>query len=355
MENMGRLRFWKGKRVLLTGHTGFKGMWMTIWLNRLGAEVTGYSLEESENDEFFDATGIGERINDIRADINDADALRWAFTEYRPQIVFHMAAQSLVGKSYDEPLSTVETNVMGTANVLEAMRLTTSVKSAVIVTSDKCYQNNEWVWGYRETDQKGGRDPYSASKGCAEVLVESYRNSFLRRQGKLVASARAGNAIGGGDWSRDRLIPDCIKALQNGRRIRIRNPDATRPWQHVLEPLDGYMMLAERMYTQRKYDEAWNFGPTLESIRPVAEVADLVIKEWGSGKWVDATKKRARHEARALALDISKAYFQLGWKPKLTLEQAVAWTVEWYRGEQRRGPGALCRQQIAKYERISRR
>jgi len=283
VEDMDRVKFWRGKKVLITGHTGFKGTWLTIWLHRLGATVLGYALKKYPNDAFYNSTNISKKIIDVRDNIEDNRALNAVFSKYQPDMVFHLAARSLVMRSYDEPLGTFNTNILGTANVLESIRLSKSVKAAVIITSDKCYKNNEWVWGYRENDTLGGHDPYSCSKGCAEMLVDCYRRSFFKDQSKYVASARAGNVIGGGDWSEDRLIPDCIKSLEKGEKIRVHNPGSTRPWQHVLEPLDGYLTLAEKMWTKKKYDEAWNFGPTLASIRPVGDIVDLLIEKWRGG------------------------------------------------------------------------
>ncbi|MDD5111637.1 MAG: CDP-glucose 4,6-dehydratase [Candidatus Altiarchaeota archaeon] len=350
MEDMERLKFWKGKKVLVTGHTGFKGAWLTAWLNNLKADVAGFSLEKYPNDLLYNSTGVSSRINDARGNIQDYAKLKSVFDRHKPQVVFHLAAQSLVRKSYDIPLETVRSNALGTANLLECIRLSDSVKCAVVITSDKCYRNNEWVWGYREDDAVGGYDPYSCSKGCAELLVDSYRKSFLKKQSKLVASARAGNVIGGGDFAQDRLIPDCVKALMKKQRIMIRNPNSTRPWQHVLEPLDGYLTLAERMWREKKHDEAWNFGPHMDSIRPVSEVVRMFVDKWGEGRWYKASTADRKHEARSLALDISKAYFTLGWRPKLSLDEAVSLTVEWYKNYQKSDVYDLCINQIERYE-----
>jgi CDP-glucose 4,6-dehydratase len=350
VEDMERLSVWKNKKVLITGHTGFKGTWLTIWLNKLGADVTGFSLEEYPNDEFYKTTGISSKITDVRGNIEDYSLLKSVFDKHKPEVVFHLAAQSLVRKSYDEPLGTISTNVLGTANVLECIRLCKTAKTAVIITSDKCYKNKEWTWGYREDDEMGGRDLYSCSKGCAELLVDSYRSSFFKAQKKLVASARAGNVIGGGDWAEDRLIPDCIRALMKKQEIKIRNPDSTRPWQHVLEPLSGYILLAEKMLAEKKHDEPWNFGPATDSIKKVSEVADLLVKKWGKGGWTDASKKTEKHEAKSLSLDISKAYFKLKWRPKLSLEKAMDLTVEWYKNQKKASVYDLCMKQIREYE-----
>lgn len=353
MENMERLNFWKGKKVLITGHTGFKGTWLTIWLRKLGARVIGFSLEEYPNDEFYNSTGMSSKIIDVRGNIEDYALLKSVFEKHKPQIVFHLAAQSLVRKSYDEPLHTIATNVLGTANVLECIRNSPSVKTAVIITSDKCYKNKEWIWGYREEDEMGGHDPYSCSKGCAELLIESYRNCFFRKQSKLIASARAGNVIGGGDWAEDRLIPDCIRALEKKEVIKIRNPDSTRPWQHVLEPLNGYLLLAEKLWTERMYDEAWNFGPTIESIKPVREVVSLLLEKWDKGEWIDISKEHKKHEAKSLSLDTSKAYITLKWRPKLNLDEALDLTVEWYRNHKNTDVHKLCVKQINEYEKLT--
>lgn len=349
---MANNNFWKGKKVLVTGHTGFKGTWLTIWLHKLGAKVIGYSLKEYPNDVMFNQVGISSKIIDERGDINNFKSLKAVFDKYRPEIVFHLAAQPLVRLSYDEPLKTLHTNIMGTANVLECIKQSDSVKAAVIITSDKCYRNKSLTCGYKEGDELGGIDPYSCSKACAELLVSSYRDAFFKLQSKYVASVRAGNVIGGGDWSQDRLIPDCIKALQQNKPIRIRNPDATRPWQHVLEPLGGYLMIAEKLWAERKYDEEWNFGPTQESIVPVRQVADILIKKWGSGNWVDGSVKDHKHEAKLLSLDINKVNTGLKWKPVLSLEQAIGLVVEWHKKSQGLNPEGvlkLCEKQIDGY------
>lgn len=342
--------FWEGKKVLITGHTGFKGTWLTILLHEAGAKVIGYSLEKYPNDRFFNETKISSKIKDVRGDIGDFDFLKKTFETNAPDIVFHLAAQPLVRKSFDEPLGTVRTNIMGTTNVLECIRLTEGVKIGVIITSDKCYENVEQIHGYKETDSMGGHDPYSCSKGCIELIVDAYRNSFFKKQNKLVASARAGNVIGGGDWSEDRLIPDCIKALKNNIPIKIRNPCHTRPWQHVLEPLRGYLFLAEKMFKEKKYDEAWNFGPNIQSIKPVKEIVDALVKGWGDGKWLDCSKPDDKHEANLLSLDISKAYFLLGWKPKIDLQTTVKYTVDWYKRSENENVYDLCIGQIEEYE-----
>jgi CDP-glucose 4,6-dehydratase len=338
--------FWKD----VTGHTGFKGTWLTIWLHKLGAKVIGYSLKKYPNDKMFNDTGMNSRIMDIRGDISDLKSLKSAFDKYKPQIVFHLAAQPLVRLSYDDPVKTLQTNIMGTVNVLECIRLSDSVRVGVMITSDKCYRNKNLTCGYKEGDELGGVDPYSCSKACSELVVSSYRDAFFKLQSKIVASVRAGNVIGGGDWSQDRLIPDCIKALQANKPILIRNPDATRPWQHVLEPLGGYIMLAEKLWAEKKHDEGWNFGPHTESIVPVSKVADMLVKKWGIGSWVDGSAKDHKHEAKLLSLDITKVQNELGWKPRLKLDEAISLIVEWYKNSNKKNAYELCIKQINSYE-----
>lgn len=349
---MADTEFWKGKRVLITGHTGFKGSWLTIWLNKLGAEVTGYALKEYPNDKLFIETKMSEKINDVRGNITDFDSLKKVFDENKPEIVFHLAAQPLVRKSFDEPRNTLKTNVMGTTNVLECIRLSDSIKTGVVITSDKCYKNVEQIFGYKEIDPMGGYDPYSCSKGCAELIIDAYRNSFFKKQNKFIASARAGNVIGGGDWSKDRLIPDCVKALNKGKPINLRNPKHTRPWQHVLEPLAGYILLAEKLYNEHKYDEGWNFGPNISSIREVDKITDIFVKAWGSGKWIDSSNPDDKHEATLLSLDISKARLILGWEPKLDIFETIKYTADWYKNHDETNAYDLCLKQINKYEEI---
>ena len=327
----------KGKTVLIAGHTGFKGSWLSIWLRELGANVIGYALDPYTNDDNFVVTHLSEKMNDIRGDIRDYDKLKSVFDRYNPEFVFHLAAQPLVRDSYEDPRLTYETNVMGTVNVLESARLSPSVKVIINITSDKCYENREWIWGYRESDPMGGYDPYSSSKGCSELITSAYRNSFfnpneLNEHGKSVASVRAGNVIGGGDWQVDRIIPDCIRKLQNDESIEIRNPDSIRPWQHVLEPLSGYLLLASKMYSNpKKYCGAWNFGPDYDASITVKELVNKLIELWGSGKWIDVSNGKKVHEAKLLRLDISKAIYELNWRPKLTVYEALKYTVEWYK------------------------
>ena len=301
-------------------------------------------------------SGVGEKIKaDLRADIRDGQRMKEIFQEYKPEIVFHLAAQPLVRLSYEIPVETYETNVLGTINILEAIRMTDSVKVGIMITTDKCYENKEQVWGYRENEPMGGYDPYSSSKGAAEIAINSWRRSFFNPEqyeihGKSIASVRAGNVIGGGDWALDRIIPDCIRALEANKPIEIRSPKAIRPWQHVLEPLSGYMLLAQKMWDEPvKYCEGWNFGPHLESIIPVWNVASMVIENYGKGELKDLSDPNALHEAKLLILDISKARFQLGWEPKMNIEQCVALTVNWYKSYSRGKVYNLCVEQIEKY------
>ncbi len=331
---MVRRAFWEGKRVFVTGHTGFKGGWCATWLLEMGAEVIGYALKPDTDPSYFTLCGLAERMQSVFGDIREPDALTRSLQKAEPGIVVHLAAQPLVRRSYREPVETFATNVMGTVHVLEAVRRTHSVRAAVIVTSDKCYENREWMWGYREDEAMGGRDPYSASKGCAELVTSAYRWSFFERGGRLpaVATVRAGNVIGGGDWGEDRLVPDAVRAIDRGQPLIVRNPKSVRPWQHVLEPLAGYLELAEKLYTEGdKWAGAWNFGPRDEDIVTVADLATMVIRFWGRGEWEAAPEPEAPREARYLKLDCSKARQILGWRPRLTLEEAVGMTVAWYR------------------------
>lgn len=349
--------FYKGKRVLVTGHTGFKGSWLSIWLHELGAEVIGVAQEPFTERDNYVLSGIGNKIKaDIRADIRDGKRMKEIFQEYQPEIVFHLAAQPLVRLSYDIPVETYETNVMGTINVMEAMRATDSVKVGVMITTDKCYENKEQIWGYRENEPMGGYDPYSSSKGAAEIAIASWRRSFFNpadygtKHHVSLASVRAGNVIGGGDWALDRIIPDCIKALEAGKAIDIRSPKAIRPWQHVLEPLSGYMLLAQKMWDEpTRYCEGWNFGPRAESITPVWDVAQDVIKYYGSGTLNDVSDPNALHEAKLLMLDISKAKFLLGWEPRMNIHQCINLTVDWYKKYLNTDIYTLCTNQIQQF------
>lgn len=341
---------YNGKRILITGHTGFKGGWLTLWLQMMGAQICGYALKPNTHPALFDAAQVQDGIQNVCGDILDREKLNKTFQDFQPEIVFHLAAQPLVRLSYAEPVVTYETNVIGTLNVLEAARKCGSVKAFVNVTTDKCYENKEVARGYREDEPMGGYDMYSSSKGCVEILSSSYRRSFLQ-DGYAMATARAGNVIGGGDWAADRLIPDCVRSIEAGQEIEIRNPAATRPWQHVLEPLSGYLLLGHLLYTQGKqYAEGFNLGPNPDSVLTVAEVAEMVVKEYGKGS-VKVHKRDDLHEANLLMLDISKAARVLGWTPTYTAQQAIAETVAWYKrfyqGEAMR---AFTLQQIEKYE-----
>jgi CDP-glucose 4,6-dehydratase len=348
--------FWSGKRVLVTGHTGFKGSWLVLWLNALGAEVAGYALEPPTQPSLWRQLNLASEIRDDAADVRDLPRLAQAFDAFRPEVVFHLAAQSLVRPSYEDPVATYATNVMGTANVLEAARRARGVRALVAVTSDKCYENREWDRSYRESDAMGGHDPYSSSKGCAELVTAAYRNSFFppgrySEHGLALASARAGNVIGGGDWAQDRLVPDLMRAALENRPARIRNPDSVRPWQHVLDPLHGYLMLAERLWQDPGFAGGWNFGPAEEDAVPVGKLADLLASRWGAGPSWQANPGPHPHEARYLKLDCAKARSQLGWRPKLALPAALDWTVEWYRAFAGRADvRALCLEQIRRFE-----
>jgi len=330
--------------VFLTGHTGFKGGWLALWLQSLGAEVTGYALEPPTNPSLFEVARVGEGMRSIIADIRDLPTLQSALREARPEMVFHLAAQPLVRYSYQNPVETYATNVMGTVHLLEAVRHTPSVRAVVNVTSDKCYENREWVWGYREHEPLGGYDPYSNSKGCAELVTAAYRNSFFNPQpstlnpqpSTAIATARAGNVIGGGDWAADRLIPDLLRAFEAGQTVRIRNPHAIRPWQHVLEPLSGYLLLAEKLYTEgAAFAEGWNFGPDEADARPVAWIANRLVELWGEGARWEQDGGHHPHEAHYLKLDCAKAKARLGWAPRWSLEQSLQVTVDWHRSYRR--------------------
>lgn len=321
---------YRGRRVLLSGHTGFKGSWLALWLQELGAAVTGVALAPATDPNHWNLLQLD--TDDRRLDIRDAAALASVMTEFQPEIVFHLAAQPLVRRSYREPLETWSTNVMGTANLLEACRQTSSVQAIVVVTTDKCYENKEWPWGYRECDRLGGHDPYSASKAGAELVAASYRDAFFNTRGSpAMATARAGNVIGGGDWSEDRLIPDLVRAVSAKRSLEIRSPDATRPWQHVLESLSGYLMLGQKLLEgQRDFAQAWNFGPEPEGNRKVAEVLGHLASSWPEVKW-HTTDQPQPHEANLLYLDSAKAHSLLQWRPVWRLDQALAATADWYR------------------------
>jgi CDP-glucose 4,6-dehydratase len=338
MEGVGMIHpdFWKGKRVFLTGHTGFKGAWLSIWLSDLGAELTGYALDPPTSPSMFELAGLAKRMCNIIGDIRDLNSLEKALEEAQPEVVIHMAAQPIVRLSYEQPLLTYETNVMGTAHLLDAIRRCSSVRSVVIITTDKCYDNREWLWGYREIDTLGGYDPYSSSKACAELVVAAYRNSFFnpkeygRTHTVAIATARAGNVIGGGDWAKDRLVPDIVKAISEGRKVLIRNPEAIRPWQHVLEPLSGYLMLAEKLYAKgTEYAEAWNFGPYDFDAKPVQWIVERLCESWPEAKGYEIDAYPQPHEASYLKLDCSKAIAKLGWHPIWNLEIALDKIIEW--------------------------
>ena len=326
------LDIYKDKRVLITGHTGFKGAWLSQWLNMLGADVQGIALEPNTNPSLYSILNINEQINSNICDIRNSEKLEKLVININPEIIFHLAAQPLVRLSYSEPVSTYEINVIGTLNVLEAARKVDSVKAVVNITTDKCYENIEDDYAYKEGDKLGGHDMYSSSKACSEILTSSYRSSFLQTDDSfLLASVRAGNVIGGGDWAQDRLIPDCIRALAENKPIVIRSPHAVRPWQHVLEPLSGYLRVGELLLSGKKeYADCYNFGPSLNGVLTVKEVVELVIDSWGSGK-LDIQEDSKLHEATLLQLDITKAQQKLDWKPKLSAESAIGDTVKWYK------------------------
>ena len=333
---MSESNFWKNKKVFITGHTGFKGSWMSIWLNMLGANVKGYSLQPPSKPSLFEEANVSLLLNSEINDIRNFNNLSKSIQEFSPEIIFHMAAQPLVRASYNFPLETYETNVMGTANLLQASVNSSSVKAIVNITTDKCYENIEADIGYKETNRMGGSDPYSSSKGCAELVTSAYRESFLKQKNIGIASARAGNVIGGGDWAEDRLIPDILRAFKLIKPVVIRNPKATRPWQHVLEPLSGYMLLAEKLFSDPvRFSEGWNFGPHYDDVKPVDWILDYMTKLWPNSSWqLDSSINP--HEANLLKLDISKAQSQLNWAPtwdlETSLEKIVRWQHSWDSG-----------------------
>ena len=341
MEVMGmNPSFWNGKRVFITGHTGFKGSWLSLWLQHLGAQVVGYALQPPTKPSIFEVAKVEQGMISIIGDIRDGMKLRDNMQQATPDIVIHMAAQSLVRHSYLDPVETYSTNVMGTVYLLEAVRQTPSVRAIVNVTTDKCYENKEWVWGYRENEPMGGSDPYSSSKGCAELVTAAYRNSFFNsanyNEHKVgLATTRAGNVIGGGDWAKDRLIPDILHAIQIGENINIRNPNATRPWQYVLEPLSGYLALAEKLYTQGPaFSEAFNFGPAEEDTKSVKWIVEQLIQQWGIDAIWKQDQEEHPYEAHYLKLDCSKSKMILNWRPRWTLPQALENTIAWHKSHQ---------------------
>ena len=324
--------FWEEKTVLITGHTGFKGSWLSIWLNMLGANLHGYALEPDTEPNMFETADVRKIIKSNISDIRDYNKLLAVMKKCQPQIIFHLAAQPLVRQSYKDPLETYQTNIIGTANLLEAARYVKSVRAVIIITSDKCYENKESNYAYKESDPLGGYDPYSSSKACAEIVTAAYRNSFFTDSNTAIASARAGNVIGGGDWAADRLVPDCIKAWIKNKTVEIRYPKAVRPWQHVLEPLAGYIILAEKLYKHgKKFARAWNFGPDEKNIKNVAFLVDNIAKLWGKkAKW-KITAKKQPHEAMLLKLNCSMAKTKLPWKPCWNIERSLEKTVQWYK------------------------
>ncbi|MGV8867885.1 MAG: CDP-glucose 4,6-dehydratase [Janthinobacterium svalbardensis] len=349
--------FWQGKRVFLTGHTGFKGGWLSLWLQQLGADVTGYALEAPTTPSLFEVASVARGMVSVIGDVRDGEALNRAMAQARPEIVIHMAAQPLVRYSYVNPVETYATNVMGVVNLLEAVRATPGVRSVVNVTSDKCYENREWPWGYRENEAMGGYDPYSNSKGCAELVTAGYRSSFFNAEkyaehGIALGSGRAGNVIGGGDWAMDRLIPDMLRAIGAGQPVMIRNPHSIRPWQHVLEPLSGYLTLAEKLYTEGPvHAEGWNFGPHDTDAKPVEWIIERMTQEWGAGASWSLDGQNHPHEATYLKLDCSKARGQLGWHPRWDIGQTIAKIVEWHKAcDQGADMRAMTLAQITTYQ-----
>jgi CDP-glucose 4,6-dehydratase len=355
MENMVNPTFWAGKRVFLTGHTGFKGAWLAFWLVEMGAHVHGYALPPQYPDNLFDLLGLPNRLaSSTLADIRDGDRLHAAMQVANPDILFHLAAQALVPAGYRQPVETFSVNVVGTAQVLECARLCKQLVAAAIITSDKCYENNEWPWGYRESDPMGGHDPYSASKGAAELVVASYRRSFLTQQGVAVATMRAGNVIGGGDRTPSRLIPDALTAFQGGTTLHLRNPYAVRPWQHVLDPLHGYLQLSERLFQNGStWAEAWNFGPNADDAVPVQDVVNMIASHWPTSVRWSANEPNAHpHEAQRLRLDCSKTRQRLGWRPVWDGRTAIQKTVAWHladRHERNLSACEITRQQLSEF------
>lgn len=347
--------FWQGRRVFITGHTGFKGGWLCQWLKQLGAEVTGYALAPNTDPSLFEVAGVDEGMTSVIGDIRDREGLAQAMAEARPEMVIHMAAQPLVRYSYQHPVETYEVNVMGTVNLLEAVRRCNTVRTVLVVTSDKCYENRERAAGYREDEPMGGYDPYSNSKGCAELVVSAYRQSFFSGSSVAIATARAGNVIGGGDWSADRLIPDMVRSFAAGEEVSIRNPGAVRPWQHVFEALHGYLLLLEHMEKNpEKYAQAWNFGPEDADTRDVAWIVEHFVSHWGdAAHWRIEADAENLHEAHLLRLDCSKARNELAWRPVVNLELALKWIANWYHCYYEHGDiGALSRKQLTEFQEL---
>jgi CDP-glucose 4,6-dehydratase len=333
MHNKFSTKSFSGKKVLVTGHTGFKGSWLAFLLNEMGADVLGFALPPTTTVNHFNLLDLDKKISHVLGDIRDASLLASTMNEFQPEFVFHLAAQALVRPSYDDPATTFSTNVIGSVNLLDAVRHCESVRSLVYITSDKCYENVEWIWGYRENDQLGGRDPYSASKAAAEIVFSSYARSFFKQRPLLgAATTRAGNVIGGGDWALDRIIPDCIRAIEVGKPIRLRNPGATRPWQHVLEPLAGYLLLAARLYEEpQSSGGSWNFGPSSHEVRTVQNVAEAIIGHLGKGSIEMIESESQVDEAHLLQLNCDKAHQLLGWYPRWDVEKTLEATALWYK------------------------
>lgn len=359
MENMGRLigkvdpSFWRGKKVFVTGHTGFKGSWLSLWLQDMGAIVKGYALEPASTPNLFTQANVAQNMDSEIGDITDLNHITESMTAFNPEVLIHMAAQPLVRLSYQEPVLTYATNVMGTVNVLEAARKCTNLKAIVSVTTDKCYENKEWYWGYRENEPMGGHDPYSSSKGCAELVTAAYRKSFFNEsKTTFLASARAGNVIGGGDWAEDRLIPDILRAFENNEPVIVRNPLSTRPWQHVLEPLSGYLVLAQHLFEDGfRFAEGWNFGPKDEDCKPVSWILDQMVENWGNGAKWELDKNNNPHEAGYLKLDCSKAALLLNWYPKWNLEDTLKRIIKWHKNYiAQENIKEQCLLEIAKYQ-----
>jgi len=352
--------FWSNRRVLITGHTGFKGSWLCLWLARVGAKVVGYSLAPPTTPSLYESACVGDHISAIHGDVRDVGALTSAVRAHDPEVIFHLAAQSIVRESYEDPIETYSTNVVGTATLFQALRATPGRRTVVNVTTDKCYKNKEWIWGYRESDELGGRDPYSSSKACAELVTDAFRESFfprdeIARHGVCVATARAGNVIGGGDWTNDQLVPDIIRAFTARRPVEIRQPRSTRPWQHVLDCLSGYVLLAEKLAADgAQFSAAWNFGPRDGDVRPVSWIVEYLVAAWGDGASWRVDTKAHPHEARMLRLDSSNAVERLGWQPRLDLTRALDWTARWYKSRHAGADAAgLCLEQIAEYEKTT--